>query len=381
MAQSYRRPELGALYDELLQVVQPDLVHHFHLRRLTIAFSEAVARRRLPQVATLTDFWFPCPTGQLQLPGLRPCEGPDLLAANCLKHLAGKQFPLASNLPAPVWWGLMALAALPGAGGLLPLRPLCDLGARRAAMQRAFGRFDRVLVPSEEMVQVLRRNGFPLGRVQRCAYGIETAGLEALPPRKPWGGPSQRPLRIAFIGSFTEAKGAMVLLGALRRLPSNLPVEVNLYGNLGDDPRHGTLISAAAAALPAVRLAGVFGSDQVFTVLARHDLLVLPSLWRENAPLILLQALAVGLPVFASRVSGISGSFREGVDGRLFTPGSESELAGLIAQVCADPSRLAALGRRHSTVRRNQDLVNDLERCYGELLGVACNTDPLPPPR
>lgn len=381
LAQSYRRPELAPLFDELLRTVRPDLVHHLHLRRLTLSFSEAVIRRGVPQVATLTDFWFPCPTGQLQFPDLRPCDGPDLLAANCLQHLATKHHRAAAAVPAPLWWGLMALAALPGAGRLPPLRPLRDLAGRRAAMCRAYASFDRVLVPSAEMEGILLRNGFPMARTRRCAYGIDTAGIEAFPLRRPWPGPACRPLRIAFIGSFTEAKGAMVLIRALRRLPQDLPVEVALYGNPADDPSYGATIIAAAAGLPAARMAGVFSSDQIFGVLAGHDLLVLPSLWRENSPLILLQAMAVGLPVFASRVSGITSSLREGLDGRLFTPGSEIELAGLIAEACANPNGLAALGNRSTPVRRNEDLVDDLEQCYAELLGVACGRDPLPPRR
>jgi glycosyltransferase involved in cell wall biosynthesis len=76
------------------------------------------------------------------------------------------------------------------------------------------------------------------------------------------------------------------------------------------------------------------------------DVLVVPSTAWESLPLVILEAMAAGKPVFGSRLAGIPEAIEDGVTGRLFEPGDASELARLLASADRDDlARMGAAGR------------------------------------
>ena len=361
MGQSFWRPELEPGFRHLLEELQPDALHVFHLRRHTLSLLRAAERCGIPALLSLTDYWFACPTGQLQFPEQRPCQGPRADGANCVQHLAGRLAPPLAWLPLPVWRLLVAVFGRFGRG------PIAALQRRPVAMAGAVRRCAAVLVPSRLMWRTFEQLGFDTARFALCPYGISLEGLDDQPLRQRWLGREQRPLRIGFIGSFNRAKGAHVLLEALARLGPELPVEVVLYGNPSDDPAYAAQLKQLADPLPQVRWGGVFGSEQVYAVLSELDLLVVPSLWRENAPLIVLQALASGLPLLLSDVEGMADQVQPGVNALLFPPGDDRALAALIHQLEADPEQLAALANKGGTPRTMAAYTDQLEQLYARL--------------
>jgi glycosyltransferase involved in cell wall biosynthesis len=362
VAQSYVRAELEPAFAALLQDLRPDALHIFHLRRHTASLARAARHCSVPLVASLTDFWLACPTGQLQFPEQLPCAGPRADGANCVQHLAARLATPLAELPLP-FWRLLVAALRP-----LPKGPIAALRLRPAAMVEALASFEYVLVPSALMWRTFEQLGFSTQRFQLCPYGISLEGLAEQAPRHPWRGRQQRPLRIGFIGSFNRAKGAHVLLEALTMLGPMRSLELVLYGNPSDDPSYAAQLRLLADPLPQVRWGGVFGSEQVFEVLAHLDLLVVPSLWRENAPLIVLQALASGLPLLLSDVEGMADQVLPGTNALLFPPGDSLALAALIQQLEADPQRLAALVNQGGSPRTISDYSDQLEQLYTHLL-------------
>lgn len=359
--QSYLRPEFEPAFAALLQDLRPDALHLFHLRRHTVSLVRAARHCGVPLVATLTDYWLACPTGQLQFPEQLPCAGPRADGANCVQHLAPRQAPPLAGLPLPFW------IALVRAMRWLQQGPIAALNRRPAVMVEALASCEQLLVPSMLMWRTFAQLGFDTRRFQLCPYGIALEGLELHQPRQAWGGRQQRPLRIGFIGSFNRAKGAHVLLEALAVLGPQPPLEAVLYGNTGNDMAYVAQLRRLADPLPQVRWGGVFGSEQVFAVLATLDLLVVPSLWRENAPLILLQALASGLPLLLSDVEGMADQVEAGTNALLFPPGDSRALAALLQQLELDPLRLAALANRGGSPRTIGEYADQLEQLYGQL--------------
>lgn len=360
--QSYWRPEYEEPFVALLQDLRPDALHLFHLRRHTLSLVTAANRCGVPLLASLTDYWLACPTGQLQFPEQLPCPGPRADAANCAQHLAGRVVRPLRWFPLPFWRLLVAT--------LRPLSkgPIAALRRRPAAMTEALASCEHVLVPSTLMWHTFEQLGFSTRRFQLCPYGIDLNGLAEQLPRQPWGGRQQRTLRIGFIGTFNRAKGAHVLLEALAFLGPAAQVSVVLYGNLSDDPAYAAQLRNLADPLKHVRWGGVFESEQVFAVLAQLDLLVVPSLWRENSPLIVLQGLASGLPLLLSDVEGMADQVRSGTNALLFPPGNSRALATLIQQLEADPQRLAALVNQGGSPRTISDYSDQLEQLYAQLL-------------
>jgi len=87
----------------------------------------------------------------------------------------------------------------------------------------------------------------------------------------------------------------------------------------------------------------------VSDIMATSDLLITPSLWAENSPGVVIQALANGLPVMGSDKGGLPELIQPGENGMLVPPGDEVLWRAAITDVLRHPEKMAAL--RESTIR------------------------------
>src|SRR4029079_12294240 len=94
-------------------------------------------------------------------------------------------------------------------------------------------------------------------------------------------------------------KGVHVLLDAVRGLPSD-GYELKIFGNPDVFPEYAAGLRAAAAGLP-VRFMGAFDRERVAEVYGQIDVLVVPSLWLENSPLVIHEAFMAGIPLCGAR--------------------------------------------------------------------------------
>jgi GT2 family glycosyltransferase len=160
------------------------------------------------------------------------------------------------------------------------------------------------------------------------------------------------PLRLGFLGSLMVSKGPHVLLEALGRLPPG-SATVDLFGAYtpyhGDDRYRETL--APLMSRPGVRARGAVPHDRVPEALASIDVLVVPSIWPENSPLVIQEAFLAGVPVVASRIGGIPEAVADGVSGLLFAPGDSEALARCVSRLLNEPELLPALRRGIPPVR------------------------------
>ena len=107
--------------------------------------------------------------------------------------------------------------------------------------------------------------------------------------------------------------------------------------------------------------------------LQKMDLFVLPSLFGEGLPMVVLEAMAVGVPVIATDVAGTPEAIRNGQDGLIVPPGNAERLAGAIAGVVR--GEYDWLGLRTSAMIRQAQLFSDssmasgVARVYREVLG------------
>ncbi|MEX1171247.1 MAG: glycosyltransferase [Chloroflexota bacterium] len=156
-------------------------------------------------------------------------------------------------------------------------------------------------------------------------------------------------LRVVAIGTLHEVKGQVHLIDACRRLvDAGVAVACRLIGDGPDRPRLEELIRASGLT-EVVSLVGQLPSDAVTGELARADVLVAPSVptrsgKREGIPVVLMEAMAAGLPVVASRLSGIPELVADGVTGILVPPADPVALADALAELARDPERRRRYG-------------------------------------
>jgi glycosyltransferase involved in cell wall biosynthesis len=231
----------------------------------------------------------------------------------------------------------------------------------------------RLVVQSREEERLVRENGFALPRVETVPPGYTPLPE---PPAEPdafarsLGLPGPFAL---FVGRLASNKGLLPLVEAFRSLVAHDPAAGLVL--IGEDGGMRAPVEARVRALgleSRVRLTGFLPDERLLAAAFREArLFVLPSEY-EAFGLVLLEALAQGTPVVASRVGGIPEFVEEGRAGVLVPPLEARPLADALLALWDDEAtrrRLGAYGRERIVPRYSWDRVADeLLRIYGEVL-------------
>jgi glycosyltransferase involved in cell wall biosynthesis len=166
--------------------------------------------------------------------------------------------------------------------------------------------------------------------------------------------PAGGPLQVVSVGRLAAMKGFPVLIDALAALGRDgPPVRLTL---VGDGPDADALRAQAQRAGVSVEFAGALSADEVARVVRRADVFCLPS-FAEGVPVVLMEAMAAGLPVVSTAVMGIPELVADGVSGILVPPGRSDALAGALRTLAEDPLVRRSLGEAgRSTVLRAFDV-------------------------
>lgn len=221
-------------------------------------------------------------------------------------------------------------------------------------LRRTIRLADRVICVSEALRRhVLEDIGVPEGKTVTVYNGIDPefsarAGNGAAVRAQ--FGIGRNPLVIV-IGRLTEQKGHRYLLEALPPLRAEWPGLRCLI--VGEGPLREELV-ARAKGLQVDDCALFVGvREDIPDILAAADLVVLPSL-SEGFPFVLLEALAMGRPVVASRIPGVDELIQHGRTGWLAPAGQPAALAAAIGQALRDPARARELGRAGARLVRER---------------------------
>jgi len=140
--------------------------------------------------------------------------------------------------------------------------------------------------------------------------------------------------RLVFFGRLVTEKGLWTLLEAFSLQKSAAKLEL-----IGEGPLRGELKTflSGSPLRKRVKLTGYVAPERLRDILVRSGLAIVPSIWQEPLGLVVLEAMACGLPVVASSVGGILEMVSDGVNGLLVPPGDPLALAGAIDRAVGDP--------------------------------------------
>ena len=366
METDYCNHEFEKLFRNHLAGSRPDVIHFFQLGRLSATAVQAGADHSIPMLFTATDFWIICPTSHLRLLDNSLCEGPKKNAANCLRHLAALYGPkplraLAASLPESFFSMACSIASLSRGRGKIS-RPVVSLLDRCAYIRSAMDRVARILVPTRMMRDTFVRNGYDAEKILLQPFGIPASSTSSSPKQK------SRDLRVGFIGTLSEIKGPHVLIDAVSLLPKNLPLEVRIYGEALEYPEYGARVKRMAAADSRISCLGTFPNREIGKVLSELDVLVVPSLWYENSPLVVHSAQAAKVPVIASDIGGLSEAITHEINGLLFERGNARALAVQIRRLAEDRVLLKHLSAQARQPKSMADYVDKIEDLYKMIL-------------
>lgn len=219
-------------------------------------------------------------------------------------------------------------------GQLRPLKMLQDFGWN-LRQRRLFDRYAAMIVASAHMADEYQRNGAAAERVS------------AVPLFSPWALTSARmetpAPTVLFAGRITVLKGARILADAVADAQTRLNAPLRLIV-AGDGPEREALEARTKALNIEASFPGwVTGAERV-ALFRRATVLAMPSVWPEPFGLVGLEAASLGVPTVAFDVGGVWEWLRDGVNGRLVSPGGGAHAFGkALADVLGNPRLLASL--------------------------------------
>ncbi len=168
-----------------------------------------------------------------------------------------------------------------------------------------------------------------------------------------------------FVGRLSPEKGLQTLMDADRA--GRLAMDMVL---LGDGPLMPELTRAAARPGSRLKPQGFQPRESVLAWMREARVLLMPSLWYEGFPLVLVEALSLGLPVIAAGHGNLAALIEHGRTGLLYPPGDYAALAATLAQFADRPSAAEAMRRaartcyleRYTPERNYRDLVSIYDR-------------------
>lgn len=305
-------------FQEVTAQFRPD-VTHFHNVWLLGPFvvNLAVGRKGM----TIHDYWPICLRRTLIRVNNSICPGPEPLPCR------------ACRLRAPA---------------TLQSFDLLNIEKQYADYANILASCDFVTAPSRFMAD-------QISRVNGCTPSVIYNGIDKNAPGVPQcEATAARPYAL-FASRSVREKGYDIALQAF-----NCP-ELSEYELL-------VAADAIPSGLPNVQVLGAQSRDRVAELIAASACVIVPSVWKENCPMIIIEALRAGVPIIASRVGGIPELIEDGVTGLLTSPGNAQELASKIRS-CFENPQLRASARVHGPAavlaRFSRDVMMDnLEVLY-----------------
>jgi glycosyltransferase involved in cell wall biosynthesis len=151
------------------------------------------------------------------------------------------------------------------------------------------------------------------------------------------------PPTILFVGGLDERKNPIGFINACGDLIEKSGWRFKLCGIGEPGSSYAAELQGMAAGQPWIELAGWKSREELLAEMERASLLVLPT-FEDNCPMVVLEAMAVGLPVIASRVGGVPDLITEGKTGMMFDPCSPESIRTATAKMMASPDLRARIG-------------------------------------
>lgn len=226
-------------------------------------------------------------------------------------------------------------------------------------------RFPRVAAVSDDMSRQLREYGISSAALSTIANGVDLDRFRDAQPtlRAELNPPG--PL-LGAVGRLSPEKGLDGLLHAAAKLAARFP-EVR-WALVGDGPQRGALEQLASKLGIADRVTFTGRREDMPGIYASLDALLLPSL-DEGLPMVVLEAMAAGRPVLASRVGAIGHVIRDGENGLLAPPGDVEALRGAIERLLAEPGLGTRLGAAARATIEDRFSAAQMAAAYLQLYG------------
>ena len=335
-------PEFPVEFTALLHEFRPDIVHLHHYTNFGVETLHLI-RRALPAariIVTLHEYLAICNHfGQMvKRPSFALCsEASPRDCHRCFPEVAEQEFFL-----------------------------------RQLYLSRFLNEADAFIAPSRFLAQRYIAWGLPESRFHVIENGMVEEASTIAPIAH--ARQSQAPV-FGFFGQISRLKGAHVLIKAAQLLSEEaaLPLRIEMYGDQSSQPEafrqeFDELLAEAAANFI---FRGPYENWRVRSLMRSVDAVIVPSIWWENSPLVIQEALSSLRPIICSDIGGMAEKVRDGIDGFHFRAGDPRSLAELLATLGRAPERLQAM---QSTMGRPPSIAETTTQIMGVYQAASSQT-------
>lgn len=320
----YNHPLLNERFGTLVEEIKPDIAHIGHLNHLSIGIIDELHSKKIPILFTLHDFWLMCPRGQFLQRNFegsnqfKLCEKQEdnVCPDACYKmYFSG----IESDHDKKNWekWITMRMETI---RALIP-------------------RIDMFHAPSKYLMQRFVADfGIPGNKIIYMDYGFPTHYLTPVAPK------SKAKYTFGYIGTHIPAKGINLLIEAFSKIEGS--AELKIFGRTNGQNTNA-LKKLAATCANNVEFCGEYiNKNLAETVFNTIDVIVVPSIWAENSPLVIHEAQACRIPVITADFGGMAELVQHKVNGLLFTHRDCDSLAKMMQHALSHLQEMREYGKR-----------------------------------
>jgi len=306
-----------------------DLIHVAHPFRCGSSCIHVASDMRIPVLLTLTDFWTICPNifavtknGQL----CQSSEGGTKCITECIQN-TDKEMILK----------------------------------RVEEINQMIGMADLCTTSTHFLKRVIHLN-YPSCKIEVIRFGKDYSNIRE--NSRVYSKDSQ--ITIGFLSTLQPHKGAHILIEAFNKIQQD-NISLKIYGHYFDHADYyKKLIDLSDG--KQIEFCNAYKYEDFQKILDGLDIIVMPSIWSENSPLVLLRSLAHKVPVIVSNLEGMTEIIKDGENGFVFEVGNPDSLVNVLKKIAQDPSILNTIKNNIISPQRIEEEAFEYESVYNKLL-------------
>ena len=365
----FLNPYVSKTFRNVILKEMPDLIHFQHLIFLSADLPEIAVSHNIPSIMTFHDYWFLCVRVQLLNKENNICEGP-IDGANC-----------AFCFDPPLLYAYRFLNRLkrlvPYRFKTVAKRLKQDVDNRRTTytskaiefnfrlnfLKKQFNLLKYRLSPSQYLIKRYEKEGFR--DMSYLPIGLPPAPKIDLKPMSM--------LRLGYMGNINYPKGLAVVVKELLSLLQRGNLKLVIYGQPYDLYYFKKIKTKFENLSPdIVEFHGGYKNsfENLWRIFSSFDVLIFPSVWEENSPVVIREALLAGRPVIASHLGGVPEIVRDGINGLLFDPFKNGDLSEKVERLLKEPTLLKRLckGAQETGIDNIEEHTDKVIRVYEDVL-------------
>ena len=328
------------LFGQVLETVNPSVVHFHNLIGLSLGLIDKARQKLIPTALTLHDYWGFCFKNTLLKVDEQVCK--DLVQCQyCQPEIVNDD------------------------------NQRLHIRLRRDYIVRQLNKVNRLISPSSYLAKIYKQAEFSQKQISVISNGIDSSRFtNTQKPKKR----NAAVLEFTFIGHLGFHKGVHILLDSIKQLHQKKILGVSCKFNIVGSGSMDTVVHEVVQSYSLTKTVKVWGKvprSQIKAVFENTDILVVTSVWPENEPVTILEAMAAEIPVLASAIGGNLDLVMPGVTGELFESGNSYELTEKITGLISNRQQIEEMGRNAArSVASNtlEHYVDNIDNVYSSLI-------------